>query len=239
MRFNMSYLNVASGAVVSELPGEQRAGFIRRTYTHVAGAIAVFAILEAYLLSLGWGETALALLSQSSWSWLLVLGAFMGVGIIANKWAHSGASRDLQYAGLGLYVVAEAFIFLPLMHMAITYAPGVLENAAVVTASLVAALTLIVFTTRKDFSFMGPALAIGGMIALGVIVCAIAFGIQLGTFFSAVMILFAGGCVLYSTSNVLHTYREDQHVAASLSLFASIALMFWYVVQFLMSFGGD
>ena len=235
----MSYLNVGSGAVVSELPGEQRATFIRKTYTHLAGAIAVFAILEAYFLSLGWGEKAVALLSQSSWSWLLVLGAFMGVGIIANKWAHSGASRDMQYAGLGLYIVAEAFIFLPLMHIATTYAPGVLQNAAIVTGSLVAALTLIVFTTRKDFSFMGPALAIGGMIAMAVIVCAILFGIELGTYFSAVMILFAGGCVLYSTSNVLHTYNEDQHVAASLTLFASIALLFWYVVQFMMSFGGD
>ncbi len=235
----MSYLNVASGAVVSELPAEQRAGFIRRTYGHVAAAIAVFAVLEAYLLSLGWGETAVALLSQSSWSWLLVLAAFMGVGILANNWAHSGASRDLQYAGLGLYVVAEAMIFLPLMHIATTFAPGVLENAAVITGSLVAALTLIVFTTRKDFSFLGPVLAIGGMVAMGVIVVAILFGIQLGTYFSAVMILFAGGCVLFTTSNIMHTYREDQHVAAALSLFASIALMFWYVVQFLMSFGSD
>lgn len=235
----MSYLNVASGAVVSELPAEQRAGFIRRTYSHVAAAIAVFAVLEAYLLSLGWGETAVALLSQSSWSWLLVLGAFMGVGILANNWAHSDASRDLQYAGLGLYIVAEALIFLPLMHIATTFAPGVLENAAVITGSLVAALTLIVFTTRKDFSFLGPVIAIGGMVALGVILVAILFGIQLGTYFSAVMILFAGGCVLFTTSNILHTYREDQHVAAALSLFASIALMFWYVVQFLMSFGSD
>ena len=53
------------------------------------------------------------------------------------------------------------------------------------------------------------------------------------------MIAFAGGSVLYTTSNVLHTYREDQHVAASLALFASIALMLWYVIQLLMSLGGD
>ncbi len=235
----MSYLNVASGAVVNELPGEKRAGFIRKTYAHVAGSLAALAVLESYFLSLGWGEVAFNLIRQSPFSWLIVLGAFMGVGILANRWAQSGASRDLQYAGLALYVVAQALIFLPLMHMAVTFAPGVLENAAVITGALVTALTLIVFTTRKDFSFMGPALAIGGMIALGVIACAILFGIQLGTYFSAVMILFAGGCVLYDTSNVMNHYREDQHVAASLTLFASIALMFWYVVQFLMSFGSE
>ena len=235
----MSYLNVASGAVVSELPGEKRAGFIRKTYTHLAGAIALFALLETYLLSLGWGEIAFSLIRQTPWSWLLVLGAFMGVGVLANNWAHSDASRDKQYAGLGLYIVAEALIFLPMLHMATQYAPAALENAALATAALVAGLSTVVFTTRKDFSFMGPALGIIGMVALAIIVASILFGIQLGTYFSAAMVIFAGGCVLYTTSNVLHTYREEQHVAASLALFASIALMFWYLVQFFMSFGSD
>jgi FtsH-binding integral membrane protein len=29
----------------------------------------------------------------------------------------------------------------------------------------------------------------------------------------------------------LHHYRTDQHVAAALALFASVALLFWYVLQ--------
>ena len=49
------------------------------------------------------------------------------------------------------------------------------------------------------------------------------------------MVIFAGGSILYTTSNMIHEYRTDQHVAASLGLFASVGLMFWYVVQFLMS----
>jgi FtsH-binding integral membrane protein len=230
----MSYLNVSSGAVVSELPGEAR-----RTYGHLAVAIAAFAMLEAQLISMGWGEQAMALLATSKWSWLIVLGAFMGVGMLADKWAHSGASRELQYAGLGIYVVAQAIIFLPLIYMAQNFAPGAIQNAGLITIALVAGITLTVFTTRKDFSFIGPALSIGGLVAMGFIVAGIVFGFQIGLFFSAVMILFAGGCVLYSTSNVLHNYREDQHVAASFALFASIALMFWYVLQFLMAFGDD
>jgi len=121
----VSYLNVSSGNVVGELPGEVKAGFIRRTYGHVAAAIAVFALLEAQLISMGWGEQAMALLATSKWSWLIVLAAFMGVGMLADKWARSGASRELQYAGLGLYVVAEAIIFLPLIYMAQLKAPGV------------------------------------------------------------------------------------------------------------------
>lgn len=232
----MSYLDLASGSVVSELPAEQKAAFIRRTYGHLAIAIAAFAIVESYLLSLGWGEKAMAILATSSWSWLIVLAAFMFVGVIADKWARSDHSRELQYAGLALYVVAEAIVFLPLLYMAQRFAPGVIQNAALITGGLVGGLTLVAFTTKKDFSFLAPAIKMGFFIAMGVIIASIVFGMQLGMFFSAVMIIFSALCVLYSTSNIIHVYREDQHVAASLSLFASVALMFWYVVQFLMSF---
>jgi len=236
----MSYLNVSSGAVVNDLPGEQRAGFIRRTYNHLALAIAGFALLEWQLLSMGWGEQAMALLATSKWSWLIVLAAFMGVGMLADKWARSDHSRELQYAGLTLYVVAEAVIFLPLLYMAERFAPGTIYNAAIITGALVTGLTFVVFTTRKDFSFLAPALTMGGFIALGLIVASIVFNFPLmGLLFSGVMILFAAGCILYTTSNVLNNYREEQHVAASLALFSSIALMFWYVVQFLMHMGDD
>lgn len=235
----MSYMNAGSGSVVASLPGEEKAGFIRRTYGHLALAIAAFALIEYQLISMGFGQQAMALLATSKWSWLIVLAAFMGVGMLANKWALSDTSREMQYLGLGLYVVAEAIIFLPLITMATLYADGVLENAALITTALVAGITLVVFTTRKDFSFLAPAIKIGGMVALGIIVASIALGFNLGTMFSGVMILFTGGCVLYTTSNILHSYRPDQHVAASLALFSSVALMFWYIVQFLMSFGSD
>ena len=117
----------------------------------------------------------------------------MLVGTVANKWALSDTSKEMQYAGLGLYVVAEAIIFLPLIYMALNFAPGVLPNAALITGALVSGLTLVVFTTRKDFSFMGPALAIGGVVAFGIIIGSIAFGFNLGMFFSAAMVIFAAG----------------------------------------------
>ena len=34
----------------------------------------------------------------------------------------------------------------------------------------------------------------------------------------------------------MHHYNTDQHVAASLTLFASVALLFWYVLQAVMAF---
>ena len=236
------YANPYTVAAQSE---EVRAQFIRKTYAHVAGAILVFAAIEAALLQIP-AAREFALSMVGGFSWLIVLGAFMAVSWIAEKWAHSSTSKGTQYAGLGLFVVAEAIIFLPLLVIADYYATqvggayaGIIGKAAVLTLLMVAGLTAIVFTTKKDFSFMAGFLKIGFLVALGLIVASLIGGFNLGWVFSAAMILLASGSILYTTSNILHHYRTDQYVAASLSLFAGVALLFWYVLQLLMSLAGD
>jgi FtsH-binding integral membrane protein len=162
----------------------------------------------------------------------MVLLAFMGVSMLANWWANSQTSSLMQYLGLALYTVAEAIIFVPLLFIAqFTAGSSVILEAGVVTIGLFLGVTAVVFLTRKDFSFLGPVLAIGGFVALGFIVVNLLFGFSLGNVFAFAMVAFAGGSILYETSNVLHRYRPNQHVAASLALFASIALLFWYILR--------
>ena len=174
------------------------------------------------------------------YSWLFVLGAFIGVSWLADEWAHSDASPQTQYMGLGLYVLAEAVIFLPLLYAATYFSsPDVIPAAGMITAMLFGGLTFTAFTTGKDFSFLCGILAIGGFIALGVILASILFGFSLGIVFSTVMVAFAAGAIMHGTSNIMRHYRPEQHVAASLALFASVALLFWYVLQIVMSFSGD
>jgi len=68
-------------------------------------------------------------------------------------------------------------------------------------------------------------------VALMLIVAATVFGFQMGPIFSVAMVGLAGAAILYDTSKVLHHYPEDRYVAAALELFASVALMFWYVLR--------
>ena len=75
----------------------------------------------------------------------------------------------------------------------------------------------------------------GGVVAMVAIVGGIAFGFALGTWFSVAMVGFAGAAILYDTSNVLHHYPQDRYVGAALQLFASVAMMFWYVLRLFMS----
>lgn len=221
----------ASQAVPTE-----RATFIRKTYAHLAGALLLFVLLEAYLIRSPLAEAMLNFISSSNYAWLGILGAFMLCGWLARGLACSSASVGTQYIGLTLYVIAEAVIFVPLIYMAAFYSsPEVLPTAGILTLLLFGGLTAVVFTTRKDFSFLGSILTVGGFIAFGLIICGAIFGYNLGLAFSAAMVLLASGAILYDTSKILHDYRTDQYVGAALSLFASVALLFWYILRIVMN----
>jgi len=224
---------VSSPTPVAALGTDSRATFISRTYAHVALAILGFTVLESYLFSSGIAETIVV--RVLSVNWLLILGAFMLVSWLATHVALNVESKPLQYAALAGFVVAEAIIFLPMLYIAVITEPAVIESAASVTLLGAAGLTAVAFITKRDFSFLRGLLVWGGILALVAIVAAVLFGLQMGTWFSVAMIGFAGAAVLYDTSNVLHHYPEDRYVAASLALFASIALMFWYVLRLFMS----
>lgn len=223
-----SYLPVAQIGV------NERATFITRTYAHVIGAILLFAGIEAYIFS-DMERAASIALPMLQGSWLLVLGGFILVSWIATRVAHKAESKAAQYMALVGLVAAEAIIFVPMLFLAMMKAPGIIESAVGVTLLGCAGLTAVAFITRKDFSFMRGMLVWGGMLALVAIVGAVIFGFELGTWFSVAMIGFAGAAVLYDTSNIIHHYPEDRYVAASLQLFASIAMVFWYVLRLFMS----
>jgi FtsH-binding integral membrane protein len=219
---------------VVEAQPQDRAAFIRRTYAHLLGAVLAFMGVEYLLLQSSLPESMLTFLSSGKFGWLLFMLLFMGASWLAQALANT-ESVGVQYFGLGLFVVAEALLFLPLIAMAESRAGGsVVPMAAAITWALFAGLTTVVFTTRKDFSFLGAILKVGGWVAIGLIAASIMFGFNMGLLFSGVMVVFAAGAILYDTSNILHRYGPHQHVAASLSLFASVMLLFWYVLRLLM-----
>lgn len=214
----------------------ERAKFIERTYLHLAGAIAAFVGLETVFLKMAFMQHLGMSMLSSRAGWFLVVALFVGVSYLADRFARHSTSRPMQYLGLGLYVLAEAVIFVPLLMLAQIYGgPDVIMTAGVSTLAIFAALTGIVMVTKKDFSWMRGALMILSFGALGLVLFSLLFGFSLGIFFVVFMIALSACYILYDTSNIMRHYHTNQYVAASLTLFASVALMFWYVLQFVMS----
>lgn len=222
-------------AVAQARPSE-RAEFIRRTYTHLAGAVGAFIVVEFLLFQLGIAQLMATFIAGSRFGWLALIGGVTILGYFASGLAQKANDVNAQYTGLGIYIVGEALIFAPILYIAaFVIGGGVIQSAAIITLFMFGGLTAIVFTTGKDFSFLGGILKVMGMAAMGLIVCSLLFGFSLGIFFSFAMVAFASAAILYQTSNVMKRYAVNQHVAASLALFSSVMMLFFYVLRILMS----
>ncbi len=224
---------------LSHVANDTRIEFYKKTYSHVALAVLLFIVVISIFLRID-PLVEFALSMTQGWRWLLMLGGFMLATNYAENLAHKSHDKTVQYGALVLYVIAEAFIFLPMIWIAIAYSDGngydifsnsVINQAAVMTLALFSGLSAIVLFTKKDFSFLRNILMIGGFIALGLIAAGLLFGFNLGLFFSVAMVGLAAGSILYQTSNLVHKYSTDQYVGASLGLFASLMLLFWYLLS--------
>lgn len=207
--------------------------FLRQTYFHLLGAIAAFVALEVVFFQTG---IALLLAPIMLSNWLIVIGGFMVLGFVTSYFTNRRSSPSMQYVEMGITVLLQSVIFIPLLVYAVLFSdPSVLSSAVLVTLIIFGVLTAIVAYSGKNFSFLGPFLAVAGIAALLAIVGSVLFSVSLGFYFSIAMVVFAAGVVLYETSKVVHEYGPGQHVAAATSLFASVALLFYYVLTILVS----
>lgn len=226
------------GVIAAMAPADARASFIRRTYLHLAGAILAFAGIEFAILRLVPEDTLLNVMTTlfgGGIQLLIMMVLFIGVSYLAQSWAMNSTSQGMQYAGLSLYVVIESVIFLPLLYIADRKFPGAIASAGLMTLFVFGGLTVAALITQKDFSFLGPIIAVASLVAIGFIFAGLIFHFPLGLFFSFAMVALACTCILYQTSNIIHHYRTDQAVAASLALFAAVALLFWYILRIAMA----
>jgi FtsH-binding integral membrane protein len=257
MAFAREHARPIEGAVAT-LGVSDRVAFLRKTYAHLGVALLAFAGITAFMMRF-MTETSLrfsAWAMQGRWSWLAVIVLFMIVGVVAQKLAQSETSRGLQYLGLGIAVVAEAVLLQPLLWVAmfkfgnpemfvsgegggLGLAGKIILESALITMAIFIGLTITVFVTKKDFSFMRGALMIGSFAVLGVILASMLFGFHLGAVFSGAVILLMAGYILYQTSLVMSYFPPTGYVAASLMLFSTIATLFWYVLRLMMSLRSD
>lgn len=221
--------------LVSSATDTEKATFYKQTYKHLALALLAFIIVETILIKIVPVETILWMIS-GKFIWLFLIGLFWLGSVLANKLAFD-PSRQQQYIGLGVYVILEAIIFLPMIFIAAIYSGSldILMQAAMTTIFMFTGLTAVVFFTKTDFSFLRTILIVGGFVALGAIVAGAIFGFNLGLWFSVGMVVLASASILYQTDQIKNKYGTQQYVGASLQLFASVMLLFWYILRILMS----
>jgi FtsH-binding integral membrane protein len=239
---------------VATLGVSDRVQFLRKTYGLLGISLCAWAAITAGMMRYA-TETSLKFsawaIGNGGYNWLAVLAAFMVVGWVTQKMARSETSQGVQFLGLLIAIVAEGVILQPLLWLCIIRFGHVMDatgeggfelglagkmimEAAVVTLMIFAGLTLTVFVSKKDFSFMRGTLMTLTFGALGLIVASIMFGFSLGIVFSAAMIALMAGYILYQTSLILGYFPPTAYVSAALMLFGTVTTLFWYVLRLLM-----
>lgn len=229
----MTYAAPADMTPVIELDESTRSAFLVRVYQHLGLAVVAFVIFETLLFMTGAAEFMYDFLVRSGGvAWLAILGGFMVVNMLSSKAAHNLENPSAQYGGLFGLAAAEAVIFAPFLYYVFnTDGAGTVASAAFVTAIGFGGLTAVGMLTRSDLSFLRPMIMWGGVSALVLIVASAIFGFNLGIIFSVAMVALAGASILYQTQTIIRRYPAWAHVGAAVSLFASLMMMFWYILR--------
>jgi len=243
-----------AGAVAT-MGVSDRVAFLRKTYVHLGASLVAFALFTAGMMRYATDlSLRLSFPRGGGFGWLaLMMIAFIGVSFLAQRLAASETSRTLQYVGLGLAVVLWSVLAQPIIwftiakfgnpqevlagdHLNAVLSPKaalVLGEATVVTLAIFIGLTLTVFVTRKDFSFLGGFLGMAMFGMLAVVLVSLLFGFHVGIIYNVIVALLMGGYILYQTSLVMNYFRPTQHVAAAAMLFTTVAMLFIQILQIL------
>lgn len=215
---------------VSDLSADEKTAFYKKVYAHLGAYILGFILTSVVFYEMEIGYKILDVIEESSFYWILMLGAFWGVSWIGDHFSEH-PTNGMPYAGPAIIILAEATIFSPLFAWVNYYHSGVLDNAIFASIVIVGAMIFAVHKSKANFEPIGAMLKVGSIVGFGFILSAIVFDFSLGSIFSWIMLALAGGYVLYDTSKIIHEYEKNQYVLASTRLLMSSLFFFWYVIR--------
>ncbi|MCR5183934.1 MAG: Bax inhibitor-1 family protein [Opitutales bacterium] len=223
---------------VADCSPSVRAEFYRRTYSLVALSCAGFGAVLALILSsdalcewitrLFWGTGFLGI--------LLIMAGFWAASALSTRLAFGGATRSAQLAGLGIYILLEAFLFTPLLTVCFALfgveeaLSTIVVPAAVSTFLLAGGLMATVFMSKRDFSFLRSFVVVGSFVALAAIVVLAIAGAGVPAWFIIAMIALMAGTILYETWAIRTQFSSNQYVGAALLIFSSVITLFYYMI---------
>ena len=224
----------AALAPVIEAPPEERVEYLKKTgtYTAISLTIAAFSAVASAMF--------IAPLVGGGWPAIIVILGSFGI-------AHYGAPRlvfgQQKQAGLVLASVAEGVAFGFLLLTAMYVSAAELGNPYTLIGQAMAATALTAFgmvgylwSSPKDFSFIGAGLSMLMMPMLILMVVSFVFPIggPLGLIMAAGFVVFSAGALLYSTNTVLHDLDTTMHIEGAYLMSMALLTLLWNILNLLM-----
>lgn len=110
---------------------------------------------------------------------------------------------------------------------------GVVVSALSMTALVFFGLSAFALVTKKDFSFMGKFLLVGGLVLMAGVLANLFLGLTgLHLAISAGFVIFSSALILFQTSEIVHG-GETNYIRATVGLFVSIYNLFLSLLSLL------
>mgnify|MGYP005844563645 CR=1 FL=1 len=214
----------------------ERLSFIRKVYLGLTAML--LGTMAASAASLAYGLPTMLLDAAGSGLifWIAIIAASFGVYFVRKV-------PGLNILGMAVLSAMMGVAISPLLYVAHMVQPGqhilggIVAQAFLLTSSIFVGLTVYVFTTRKDFSWLGGALWVGFFLLLACIIGFMIFGMPSQEIYIAYCIfgvLLFTGFILYDTSIIIHHLSTDEWVAGSLNLFFDFINLFLYILRLLL-----
>jgi modulator of FtsH protease len=206
---------------------EERMGFVRKVYA-LFFAATLFAIVG---VAIGVSFRPLTVFAFQH-PFIMLIGMLAGV---------MGAQAVRHVPGVNLFALFgfttfTGIVISPLIAIVLITNPGSIWAAGVLTVGIFGGLTLYVFVSKRDFSFLR------GMVMVGLIVVILAGVVNLfvgsgalGFAVAAAALLLFSGFVLYDTSNIIRRYPVNEYVQGALALYLDAFNIFLALLRILNS----
>lgn len=205
--------------------GAERATLVRRTYALVFASVLV-TIGGAYV-GLSQPSIMMAVARHPIISFLLILAPlFLAMRLKDAFPANIGL--------VGLFAFAEGVWLSPILFYYGQTQPGILSQAALLTASTFAVLTLYATASRRDFSALGGFFVVGLWVLIATSLLNLFFRNETASLWLAGASVFVfGGLLVYDTWRIRNVYGPDDYVPAAVSIYLDLINLFLAILRLL------
>jgi modulator of FtsH protease len=168
---------------------------------------------------------------------LLMLGAVIGLQFAIQKNRNSGLGIIL----LLLMTFILGWWLGPMLNVALSLRNGasLISLAAIGTGSILAAMSFIAITTKRDFSFMGKFLFVGMMVLLVMMIANMFLQLPaLSLTLSALVVIVFSLFLLHDVSRIING-GETNYIIAATGVYMSLFNIFVNLLHLLIAFAGN
>jgi FtsH-binding integral membrane protein len=212
------------GGFVASYSADVRAEFIRKVYSFFFLSMLVTVAVGAWA-----AQNAAAIMGY--WPALMIAGLACIIGLSFARRVQ-GLNVVLLYA----YSAIQGAILGPLLTMYETRFPGIAAEAGWLTIAVFGGLTGYVFTSKRDFSFLGGFLfvALIALIVAGFVMFFI-HAAWMSMLYSIAGVVIFSGFVLYDTSMIMQRLGPEDAVIGAVTLYLDFINLFMFILRLLSS----